>query len=201
MKSNKPVIGLIGGIGSGKSSVAAEFARRGAKILSGDEFGHEALRQPEIREQVVSHWGTEILDKQGEVDRRKLRIVFDDAVERTTLEALVWPWIKRRLNEEVAAANADPAVPFVVVDAAVMLEAGWNTACDRIVYVDAPCELRLQRLAQQRGWNEKEVAAREKAQLPRNEKIKRADHVVDNSGAPEAIARQIDKLLRAWGIE
>lgn len=196
----KTVIGLIGGIGSGKSSVAAEFAKRGARVLSGDEFGHEALRRPDIKEQVMRRWGSEIL-KDGEVDRRKLaQVVFADPVERRALEALVFPWITRRLDEEVAAAKADPGVPFIVVDAAVMLEAGWNNVCDRIVYVDAPRELRLARLAQQRGWTEKEVTAREQAQLPANEKMKRADHVLDNSGTPEETARQIDYLLRLWGL-
>jgi|SRR5262245_25970284 len=196
----KTVIGLIGGIGSGKSSVAAEFAKRGARVLCGDEFGHEALRRPDIKEQVTQRWGPEIL-KDGEVDRRKLaQVVFADPVERRALEALVFPWITRRLDEEVAAAKADPGVPFIVVDAAVMLEAGWNNVCDRIVYVDAPRELRLARLAQQRGWTEKEVTAREQAQLPANEKMKRADHVLDNSGTPEETARQIDYLLRLWGL-
>src|SRR5438552_18432269 len=170
-ETRKPIIGLIGGIGSGKSSMAAEFVRRGARLLSGDEFGHEVLRRPKIKEQVVSRWGDKILDGQGDVDRRQLgQIVFADPVERAALEAWLWPWIMRRLSEEVAAAQADPAVPLVVVDAAVMLEAGWNGVCDRIVYVDAPRELRLQRLARQRGWSEKEVAAREKAQWSVDEK-------------------------------
>ena len=149
---------------------------------------------------MVRRWGSEIL-KDGEVDRRKLgQIVFADPAERSVLEALVFPWITRRLDEEVAAAKADPGVPFIVVDAAVMLEAGWNNVCERIVYVDAPRELRLARLAQQRGWSETEVTARERAQLPVSEKMKRADRLVDNSGTPEETARQIDYLLRLWGL-
>src|SRR5207244_5171971 len=115
-------------------------------------------------------------------DRRRLgAIVFADPAELRALEALVHPWIGRRIAEEVAAARADPAVRLVVLDAAVMMEAGWEGVCDRLVYVDAPCEVRLARLAGQRGWDEKEVAAREKAQLPLEEKARRAGHVVDNS--------------------
>src|SRR4051794_35604604 len=73
----KPVVGLIGGIGSGKSRVAAEFARRGARVVSGDDLAHAALRQPEVREQVARRWGPQVLDAQGEVNRRRLaEIVF-----------------------------------------------------------------------------------------------------------------------------
>src|SRR5262245_2345367 len=85
-----PVIGLIGGIGSGKSRVAAEFACRGGRVISGDELGHEALRQPGIKEQVVRRWGPEVLNEKDDVDRRKLgAIVFADAAQRKALEALV----------------------------------------------------------------------------------------------------------------
>jgi len=197
----KPVIGLVGGIGSGKSRVAAAFAARGGKVISGDAAGHEALRQPEIRERVVRRWGQQVLDEKGEIDRRAVaRVVFADPAELRALEEIVHPWIGRRLREEIAAAQSDPAVPFVVLDAAVMLEAGWNNVCDKLVYVDAPRAERLRRLAAQRGWTEKEVAARESNQLPRSEKITRADCVVDNSGPPEAAARQVDDLLRRWGL-
>src|SRR5262249_20846035 len=154
----KLVIGLIGGMGSGKSLVAHELERRGAKVISGDRLGHEALRQPEIRDRLIKRWGTQILDNDGKIDRPKVAaIVFADPAERRALEALVHPWIERRLGEEVAAAEADPAIGLVVLDAAVMLEAGWNKMCDRLVYVDAPREVRLRRLAEQRGWTAKEV--------------------------------------------
>jgi dephospho-CoA kinase len=199
--SHKPVIGLIGGIGSGKSQVAAEFARHGAKIISGDRAGHDALRQPDIRDRVAQRWGRQVLDEQGEVQRPRLgAIVFADEAERRALEALVFPYIERRLREEVAAAQADPQVALVVLDAAIMLEAGWNRWCDKLVYVHAPRAVRLQRLAAQRGWTEKEVAARERAQMPLSEKISRADVVLDNSGPPEETAAQVADLLRRWGV-
>jgi dephospho-CoA kinase len=87
-----------------------------------------------------------------------------------------------------------------VLDAAIMLEAGWNRWCDRIVYVHAPRAVRLQRLAKQRRWTEKEVAARETAQMSLSEKISRADIVLDNSGTPEETAAQVNELLRRWGL-
>ena len=100
--------GLVGGIGAGKSLAAALFAERGAKVIDADALGHAALRQPAIRSQVQSRWGAEIMDDKGEVNRRKLgAIVFDSAEERAALQAMVFPWIDRRIREEIAQAEAD----------------------------------------------------------------------------------------------
>jgi dephospho-CoA kinase len=192
----KPVVGLIGGIGSGKSRVAEEFVRYGAKVIVADAFGHEALRQPDVLAQVARRWGPQTLDAQGQVNRRHLAgIVFADAGERRALEALVFPWIERRINEEIAAAQADPKVSLIVLDAAIMVETGWHRRCDRLVYVHAPRAERLRRLAEQRNWTAKEVADRARAQLPLTEKVRRADFVVDNSGPPESIGRQVHDVL------
>jgi dephospho-CoA kinase len=196
----KLVVGLIGGIGSGKSRVGALFAERGARVISGDALGHEALRQPDIKARVVERWGQDVLTGAGEIDRRRLGArVFADTAELRALEALVFPYIGSRLQEEVAKAQADPEVRLVLVDAAVMLEAGWAAACDRLVYVHAPRAERLRRLAQ-RGWGAKEVEARERMQLPLTDKVSRADVALDNSGPAEETARQVDALLRQWGL-
>jgi dephospho-CoA kinase len=198
---NKPVVGLIGGIGSGKSQVAAALARRGGKVIRGDELGQEALRQPEVREQVVARWGAEVLDENGAVQRRRLAaIVFADEAERRAVEALVHPWIEERIKAEVENARADPNVKIVVLDAAIMLEAGWSGLCDRLLYVDAPEEVRRSRVAEQRGWTAKDMEAREAAQLPLTEKRAAADHVLDNSAGLAHLERQVDELVRLWGV-
>jgi dephospho-CoA kinase len=198
---DKLVIGLLGGIGSGKSQVAALLAHRGARVVAGDELAHAALRQPEIQSQVVARWGPDVVDERGEILRRKLgSIVFADHGERRALEAMVHPWIKRRIAEEVAAARADPAVRLIVLDAAVMLEAGWNDVCDRLVFVDAPREVRLRRVAGQRGWAAAELEERERSQLPLTEKAARADHVLENATTLEDLERQVNDLLHLWGL-
>jgi dephospho-CoA kinase len=196
-----PVIGLVGGIGSGKSRVAAALARRGGRVVAGDPMGHEALRHPAIRDRVVSRWGTGVLGADGEVDRAKLgAVVFADPAERRALEAIVQPWIRERLKAEIAKAQADRTVPFVVLDAAVMLEAGWDGAVDVLVYVYAPRAVRLARVAEQRGWSAAEVVARENAQMPLAEKARQADVAVDNSGPPEVMEPQLDRLLDRLGV-
>ncbi len=197
----KPIIGLLGGIGSGKSTVAAAFTRRGGRLIVADTLGHEALRQPDIRDRIVQRWGRGVLDATGEVARRALgKIVFADGEERKALEGLTFPWIEWRCREEIAKADADPEASFVVLDAAVMLEAGWNNVCSRLVYIDVPRGDRLARLAAQRGWDAKEVEAREAAQWPLADKAARADAVLDNSGPPEAMEGQVEELLRRWKI-
>ena len=199
--SSKLVIGLIGGMGSGKSQVAAEFAKHGARVVNADEIGHEALRQGAIRDALVQRWGREVLDEKGAVDRRRVgRIVFSEETERRALESVVHPYIARRIGEEIEAARSDPSVTLVVLDAAIVLETGWSRECDRLVYVHAPRDVRLRRLAVQRGWSAKEVEAREHAQLSLAEKASRADDAVDNSGSPELLARQVEDLLRQWRV-
>ena len=194
--ARKPVIGLLGGMGSGKSSVAAEFARHGGKVIAADQLGHEALRQPDIMDAVVKHFGADIVMPDSSIDRKKLGAkVFADQAERAALEKLVHPWITRRIEEEIAKADAQDEVRFIVLDAAIMLEAGWNNVCDWLVYIDVPREQRLERLARQRGWSEKEVRARERAQMSLEEKQRRADFTIDNSGSPEQTVRQVAELV------
>jgi dephospho-CoA kinase len=197
----KLILGLIGGIGSGKSLVAAELAKRRGHVITGDQLGHEAILQPDIKEKVIKRWGREIVDEQGNIKRRQLgSIVFAEPSQLKELEALLFPFIERRIDEEIKKAETDPAALLIVLDAAVMREAGWDRRCDKIVFVDAPREVRYQRLAQQRGLRAEEVEARERAQLPLPEKKRRADFVLDNSGPPTATARQVDELLKKWGI-
>ena len=200
-KGDKLVVGLLGGIGSGKSQVAAAFARQGARIIAGDQLGQAALRDPDIRGRIVSRWGEGIVDERGEIDRRGLAaIVFADPDQRKALEAITHPWIRQRIRAELEETSKDPRVPLIVLDAAVMLEAGWNEVCDRLVFIEAPRAVRLERVARQRGWSEKEVEAREQAQLPLTEKAVRADHVLDNSASLEHLNRQVNDLLHLLGI-
>jgi dephospho-CoA kinase len=203
MTSNKrkPVIGVLGGIGSGKSAVADRLARRGGRVINADRIGHQALEHPPIKEQIVARWGDGVLDENGAVARRQLgAIVFASATERKALEALVHPWIGERIRAEIEAAQNDPAVPFVVLDAAIMLEAGWSGVCDRLIFVDVSREKRLARLQASRNWSASELEAREQTQLPLKEKASRADHVLTNEGSLEELHRQVDAFLAESGF-
>lgn len=191
----KHVIGLLGGIGSGKSQVAAMLARHGARIINADVLGHEALRETEIKQAIVTRWGKELLDEKAEIVRKRLAaIIFADAQERRALEALVHPWIAQQIQKAIALAQNDSTVPFIVLDAAIMLEAGWHEVCTKKVFVDAPREVRLERL-RSRGWSEGDLADRERAQLPLTEKVSCADHVLENSTSLDNLERQVNELV------
>jgi dephospho-CoA kinase len=197
----KPVIGLVGAIGAGKSTAARCFANRGGHVIDADALGHDALRQPEIVAALVNRWGERVRKPDGSLDRREIgRIVFADPVERNALEATVFPYIGERTRQEIAGAQANPAVAFVVLDAAVLLEAGWGEMVDRLVYVDAPRDVRRARLAARSGWSESELTAREAAQWPAESKKARADAIVANSAETAALAEQVDRLLARWQI-
>jgi dephospho-CoA kinase len=198
----KPVIGLIGAIGAGKSTAARCFAARGGYAIDADALGHEALRQPEIVAALVDRWGERVRKSDGSLDRREIgRIVFADPAERNALEATVFPYIGRRTREEIAAAQTNPGVSFVVLDAAVLLEAGWGQLVDKLVYLDAPRPVRVERLAARSGWTEADLAAREAAQWPPEVKKMRADAVLLNDADPGALQERVDRLLAGWQSE
>jgi dephospho-CoA kinase len=197
----KPVVGLIGGIGAGKSTAAKCFAARGGQVIDADALGHEALRQPEVIESLVRRWGERIRRADGSLDRREIaKIVFADPAARNALEATVFPYIAGRTRELIAAAQANPGVAFVVLDAAVLLEAGWGELVDQLVFVDAPREVRVGRLASRSGWSEADLAAREAAQWPAEEKKLRADAVLVNDSGAAALQEQVDELLTRWRL-
>jgi dephospho-CoA kinase len=195
------VIGLIGGIGAGKSTAARCFAARGGFVIDADALGHEALRQPGVVEKLVARWGERVRKPDGSLDRRAIgRIVFASPEERNALERVVFPYIGERCRQEIARGLADPAARFVVLDAAVLLEAGWNTAVDKIVYIDAPRDLRLARLGTRSGWTDTDLAAREAAQWPEEAKKARADAVLVNAAGPAELQQQVDRLLIDWRL-
>lgn len=200
--THKRVIGLVGGIGAGKSVVADAFNLLGGAVIAGDPLGHEALEEPTINARIKEIWGPRgVFDADGKLNRKLLgRIVFPSPVERTRLEYLVHPYIEERMREEIAKAQADPAVSFIVVDAAIMLEAGWNKVCDALVYVDAPRSLRLERVQKLRGWTEADLANREAVQMPPEKKKARADAVIDNSGSVAATQTQVQALCQQWNL-
>jgi dephospho-CoA kinase len=206
-----PIFGLIGGIGAGKSLVAALLAGRGAAVIDADAVGHDVLKERAVRDQVVARFGAGIVARPGAagegseissetlgpppIDRRAVgAIVFADPVALRDLEGLVHPPMRRAFERAIDRAVREDRVHAVVLDAAVLLEKGWDALCDRVVYVDAPRDQRLARLAAQRGWTEAMLSAREEAQWPAEEKKRRADLIVVNDGGPDALEAAVDGL-------
>jgi dephospho-CoA kinase len=196
------IVGIVGGIGSGKSAVAAAMQSFGGHLITADKLGHEALLQPHIKDELRERWGYGILDlKTREVDRKKIAaIVFADAAELRFLEAQVFPYIEARIRDEIERARTLPDVKFIILDAAILLEAGWDKQCNRVVFVQAPDAVRYARLKENRGWSEDDVRMREAVQMPLAEKMNRADAVIVNDGEPEKIVPQVKDALERWRI-
>jgi len=194
MSQRKPVIGLAGGIGAGKSAVAGAFAQLGCLVVDSDALGREALTDPVIRHTLVGWWGQRILGSDGEVDRGKVaQIVFADPEQRQRLEGLTHPWIESKRKEQFAA--ADRSTVAFVIDAPLLFEAGIDDECDAIVFVDAPRAERVRRVRAHRGWSESELFRRESSQLSLDEKRKRADYVIENTGDLSALAEKVRLVL------
>lgn len=192
------IIGLLGGVASGKSYVARQFEALGAGVLDADCAAHEVLRMPEVERAAQQRWGPEILDPQGRIDRGRLaKIVFgpDGRSEREYLENLTHPRIQQLVRRQ-AEALAQAGHPLAVVDAPLLLEAGWDAFCDALIYVDTPRPSRLAR-ALERGWKEEDFAAREDAQESLDVKRARADMIVDNSGSARQTRAQVERYWHA----
>jgi dephospho-CoA kinase len=210
------IIGLLGGVASGKSLVADQLKALGAGILDGDRAGHEVLLQHEVKQAIYDRWGADVFEKDeisrgntphgtsnfslatSHVNRAALaRIVFPPTsagrAELEQLERITHPRIKLILEQQLASLTAHH-VPVAVLDAPVMIKAGWHKLCNIIMFIDAPRVARLER-AKRRGWDEAEFDRREAAQEPLELKRSLAQVVVDNSGTPEQTQKQV---LKWW---
>lgn len=191
-------IGLTGGIGSGKSEVSGMLAALGAVVIDADHEGHRTYeRGTEGWRRVVDRFGDGILDAQGEVDRKRLAgIVFGDAAALTDLNALLHPLIRARVETRLRALR-DGAVAVTVVEATLLLEAGWEDLVDEVWLVQAPAAVVTQRLREQRRMTEAQIAARVAAQRHQAAVVaRRADVVIQNDGTRERLRAEVERLWR-----
>lgn len=199
-----PVIGLVGGIGSGKSSIARWLSNhRNVFVIDADSIGHDVLSQSDIRKQLERQFGQQVLDSDGRVNRAALaRIVFgateDHRRAREALERIVHPEIEQVLSETIHQVRASKSVKAIILDAAVLLEAGWDRVCDAVVFVESSVENRRQRVARSRGWTNEEWEHRETSQLDLNAKRTRADFVIHNDNSLEHAGQQLERIVNQW---
>lgn len=188
-------IGLCGGIGAGKSAVAGAFARLGCAVWDADKQAKAMLEHDEVRQTLTTWWGESVLDPQGLVDRQAVaRIVFSDPDERLRLEGLIHPRLATLRKQAMADARDRGAAAFVI-DAPLLFEAGLDTLCDAIVYVDASFDTRLERVQRTRRWDATELRSREKSQLPLDAKRARSQYMVQNDGDVADVERQVEALF------
>jgi dephospho-CoA kinase len=192
--------GLTGGIACGKSAVAEMFASLGAHILNADTLAHELYRPGEpVYHELVKRFGREIVKPDGAIDRAKLAALAFDGGRVEELNRIVHPAVIARQQEMMAAIGAKDPEAVVLAEAALIFEAGAGQRFDKIIVVTCKPEQKAARLAQRMGVNEAaaqvEVERRMKSQIPDEEKARRADYVIDNSGSLEETRRQVEKVF------
>ncbi len=191
-----PVIGLIGGIGAGKSTVAAELAALGCVVIDGDEIGHELLTEDSVKDSIRQRWGDDVFDADDEVSRPALgAMVFADADELAALNTILHPRIRQELKRRIGEARAQRNLEAIVLDAAVLIEADWQDLCSTVVFVDAPRSARLARVQAQRNWDDVGLSARENLQIGLDKKRAMADHVLSNLASDPSFAQDVRELL------
>jgi dephospho-CoA kinase len=191
------ILGLTGGIGSGKSAAAQILAGLGAVVIDADRVGHEAYL-PGTRgwQQVVAEFGRAVVAADGTIDRKRLgALVFADPSKLARLNAIVHPLIRELVAERIAGVRAAGRAPAVIIEAAVLLEAKWHTLVDEVWVVTARPEIVQQRLVA-RGLDPAAIAARMQAQLGDAERAAHADVIVDNSGGLDRLEDQLRTLWR-----
>ena len=183
------MLGLAGGVGSGKSQVAELLRSRGATVVDADALGHRAIDEPEVRRRLVRAWGPIIL-KGNRIDRGSLaKVAFGSRASVRRLNGIVHPAILRHMRRRLALRRG-----WVVLDAALLYEVGADRLCDRVIFVDAPRWLRERRI-RGRGWARGELKRRERFQWTVAYKKKKADYVLVNTGTLSDTERRLDKIL------
>lgn len=190
------VIGLTGGIGSGKSTVSRFLAELGAVIIDADKVGHDALKDAAIRQEIVAAFGERVLTPAGDIDRARLgKIVFDDAEALERLNRIMQP----RIHDVIKAQLEDcreRGVAVVVLEAPLLVEAGATSIVDEVWVTAAPEPTVLKRLRERSGLSESETLARIHSQISAEERVKHADVIVDNDGSLDELKAKIEGLWR-----
>jgi dephospho-CoA kinase len=188
-------IGLTGGVGSGATQAAKWLEAKGISVLSGDEAGHMALTIPEIKNSLRERFGQRVFTDQGEVDRPRLgEIIFGNEEARKNLDRIVHPALLDILTRDARRVEAQSGV--VVVDAALIYEWGLAGFFHRIIVVDAPLDIRIQRAMARDGLSEEQIRQRIAAQWPLEKKVEQADYVLNNVGSLEELHWQMDEVWR-----
>jgi dephospho-CoA kinase len=190
------IIGLTGGIGSGKSTVARQFEAHGVPIIDTDCIARELVApgQPALRD-IVQRFGAAMLDQQGRLDRARLRqYVFAHAAERRALEAILHPRIRTETLRRVVELDA----PYCIICIPLLIESGWNDLVDRILVIDCPPELQLTRVMARDHLSRTEAEAILASQVDRDTRLRHAHDVIHNDQDLAQLAAQVETLHRHY---
>lgn len=189
-------MGLAGGIGSGKTTVANFLSELGAAVIDSDALAHLEINSREVKAALGPWWGEGVFAPDGSVDRQKVAaIVFRDSAQRHRLEALLHPRIAVRRAQMMADFEKQPRVRMIVLDSPLLYETDLDLSCDAIIFVDSREDQRLTRSQKARHWTAEDVRRREKAQQPLEIKRTRADYTCDNNSTLAALREHVERIF------
>lgn len=197
MKSSRPLIGLLGGIGAGKSAAAACFSRLGCGVIDADRIAHEVLNQPDVIRRIADCFGADILSHTGSVDRKRLAAkVFVCRENLDALAGIVHPLVLTRCEEMLEQFWQDPSIQGVILDMPLLVEVGWDKRCDVLVFIDCCPSIRSQRTAF-KGLDDQQQKKRENFQISLDKKKKMATFIIDNNSDESELAKQVEIVFSA----
>ncbi|MBI4342109.1 MAG: dephospho-CoA kinase [Candidatus Omnitrophica bacterium] len=192
------VIGVTGGVGTGKSTVARMFARHGAVVLDADRIAHDLIAPPRPAwRELIRTFGRGVLRGDGTVDRRRMAaVVFRHPALRKRLERIIHPRVMRQIRREIRRLRRDGRRAAVVLDVPLLIETGAHRMVDALVVVTAPPEVQRRRVRRQHGWSNEEINERINAQWKLSAKVALADMVVKNAGRVQATQTQVNRIWK-----
>jgi dephospho-CoA kinase len=192
----KPIIGITGGIGSGKSTVARIFGEIGCLVIDADEQVRRVYQDPDVVRELRGWWGEDVVGPSGELNRKKIAdIVFIDPGQKHRLEGLLHPRVAELRKHRMTEAVDDPQIQAYIWDTPLLFEAGLRSECDAIVFVESPFSQRLERVNRSRRWDEAELRRREKSQWPLDKKREISDYIIDNTADADYVRSQVREVL------
>ena len=192
---DKPIIGILGGIGSGKSTVAAEFAKLGCKVIDADRIAHELLDRNTVKEKIVGLFGEAVLDSSGRIEHKKLAgVVFSDGDKLASLNGVIHPLVLERAEELIEQYNQQNQVRAIVLDMPLLVEIGWAGRCDRLIFVDCEQKIRAER-AKKKDFDKNQIKIRENFQISLDNKVSLADNMIENNSDFSALVRQVADIF------
>jgi dephospho-CoA kinase len=192
----KPVIGILGGMYSGKSTVAAQLAKLGCAVIDADSISHQLIEEKDVLTKIIRVFGKEILDEKGKISRPALaNRVFGDPAKLGILTSILHPLVMARVELLIKQCEPQPAVRAIVLDVPLLVEVGWEKRCDRLIFVDCAPPIRLERAKNKGVFDADQLKIRENLQISLDKKKRIADNIIDNNSDLSGLSKQIANIF------
>ncbi len=193
---HKPIIGILGGIGSGKSSVARALEDLGCAVIDADQLAHKLLDAPVIQQKILTIFGSSVQSNDQSIDRAALgALVFSDATALEQLNQIIHPPVLAQTESLITQYQRIPEVKAIALDMPLLVEVGWDKRCDHIIFVDSSPEHRRQRIQKKASFSEQQWEKRENSQISLDSKQQLADTTVSNNSDFSALVKQVSKFF------